>query len=199
MLQGIRWPMQTYEERTIVDEIVKQAMTKWPDVPDCFGWLGLDSRGQWYLRDDAVQAIGGFQSGFCGAKGSRLQHEKLIKYIERNYEADQSGRWYFQNGPQRVFIELENTPFIWRLDRDLIPISSTGVKTAAMTCLVDETGRVYLHTTLGIGLVHTLDVMFVAEALDTGAWHTEVCFSKDLETQFGFVRSPKANQQRIGA
>ena len=86
MLQGIRWPMQTYEERTIVDEIVKQAMTKWPDVPDCFGWLGLDNRGQWHMRDDRVQALGSFQSGLQGAKGSVLRHEKLISFIDRNYD-----------------------------------------------------------------------------------------------------------------
>ena len=39
-----------------MDDIVKQALAKWPNVPDCYGWLGLDARGHWYLRDDAVQA-----------------------------------------------------------------------------------------------------------------------------------------------
>lgn len=28
-----------------MDDIVKQAMVKWPNVPDCYGWLGLDARG----------------------------------------------------------------------------------------------------------------------------------------------------------
>ena len=26
-----------------MDEIVKQAMAKWPNVPHCYGWLGLDA------------------------------------------------------------------------------------------------------------------------------------------------------------
>ena len=41
-----------------MDDIVKQAMAKWPNVPACSGWLGLDARGQWYLRDAAAQALG---------------------------------------------------------------------------------------------------------------------------------------------
>ena len=70
-----------------MDDIVKQAMAKWPNVPNCYGWLGLDERGHWYLRDDAAQARGSFQSGVPGAKGSLLQHEKLIEFIHRNYAA----------------------------------------------------------------------------------------------------------------
>ncbi|MEN9551441.1 MAG: hypothetical protein RI896_1382, partial [Pseudomonadota bacterium] len=65
-----------------MDDLVKQAMAKWPNVPDCYGWLGLDERGHWYLRDDAAQASGSFQSG---AKGSLLRHDKLIEFIHRNY------------------------------------------------------------------------------------------------------------------
>ena len=28
-----------------MDDIVKQAMAKWPNVPHCYGWLALDARG----------------------------------------------------------------------------------------------------------------------------------------------------------
>ena len=45
-----------------MDDIVKQAMAKWPTVPDCYGWLGLDARGNWYMRDDRAQACGNFAS-----------------------------------------------------------------------------------------------------------------------------------------
>ena len=65
-----------------MDDIVKQAMAKWPNVPNCYGWLGLDERGHWYLRDDPAQARGRFQSGVPGSKGSLLQHEKLIEFIQ---------------------------------------------------------------------------------------------------------------------
>ena len=60
-----------------MDEIVRQALAKWPNVPDCYGWLGLDARGQWFMRDDGVQAAG----PFAQHKGSLLRHDKLIDFI----------------------------------------------------------------------------------------------------------------------
>ena len=33
-------------------------------------------------------------------------------FIARNYEADEHGRWFFQNGPQRVFVDLELAPLV---------------------------------------------------------------------------------------
>jgi hypothetical protein len=27
-------------------------------VPHCHGWLALDARGQWYMRDERMQAAG---------------------------------------------------------------------------------------------------------------------------------------------
>jgi hypothetical protein len=56
---------------------------------------------------------------------------------------------------------------------------------------VDETGRVYLQTPLGLGLVHTLDVVFVAQAIEQGLWAPEDCHARDLPARFGFVISPQ--------
>ena len=39
-----------------MDEIVRAALKKWPNVPDCYGWLALDARGDWYMRDERIQA-----------------------------------------------------------------------------------------------------------------------------------------------
>jgi hypothetical protein len=149
-----------------VDDIVKQAMAKWPNVPHCYGWLGLDERGDWYMRDDRVQAMGSFRQ----AKGSRLTHEKLIGFINRNYACDEAGQWFFQNGPQRVYVELAATPYIWRLGADFSIESHTGVATQYKSCQLDAEGRVYLTTTLGFGLVHTQDVHLAADAIERGLW-----------------------------
>ncbi len=132
-----------------MDDIVRQAIAKWPHVPDCYGWLGLDARGHWYMRDDAAQAAGPFPQ----SRGSRLLHEKLIDFIHRNYESDAEGRWFFQNGPQRVYVELEATPLIWRLDAPQgTPQAHTGLRMPdAGACLVDEAGRVYLASEAGLG------------------------------------------------
>lgn len=179
-----------------MDDIVRQAMAKWPNVPDCYGWLGLDSRGQWLMRDDRVQCLGAFQSGVEGAKGSVLRHEKLIEFIHRNYESDHQGRWYFQNGPQRVYVELEAAPYVWRLSPLFEPTAHTGQTTQALSCLVDERGHVYLDTPLGLGLVHTSDVALVADAIEKGHWVPEECLTQNLADRFGFQISPQSSQKQ---
>jgi hypothetical protein len=178
-----------------MDDIVRQAMAKWPNVPDCYGWLGLDARGQWYMRDDRAQAAGPFAGGDARSKGSLLRHEKLIEFIQRNYSADAQGRWFFQNGPQRVFVELEATPFIWRVDADFSVRAHSGEPVQVLACLLDELGRVYLHTTLGFGLVHTLDVGLVAEAVQDGVWEPHDVQSEQLPSRFAYVQSPQRDGQ----
>ena len=94
-----------------MDELVKQSLTKWPNVPHCYGWLALDARGAFRMRDEAAQA--------AHQQGDIIRHESLLAFIYRNYDCDNRGAWYFQNGPQRVYVELESTPFIARTDPEL--------------------------------------------------------------------------------
>lgn len=182
-----------------MDDIVRQALAKWPNVPDCYGWLGLDARGNWYMRDDRAQAIGAFAGGPAGSKGSLLRHDKLIDFIQRNYDADADGQWYFQNGPQRVYVELEATPWIWRVnqggDGRFSVTGHHGSPVQARSCGVDELGRVYLDTSLGFGLVHTQDVSVVADAIEAGLWSPLALVSQELPGRFAYVASPAAHQK----
>lgn len=178
-----------------MDDIVKQAMVKWPNVPDCYGWLGLDARGDWYMRDDRTQAIGTFCSGLRGAKGSRLVHDKLIAFIGRNYASDVQGNWYFQNGPQRVYVELEATPWVWRMQPDGGVQSHTGYLVTCERALTDERGWLYLQTSLGFGVVHTQDVAMAAEKIESGQWPLEEIRCSELPQRFGFIVSPDSNRQ----
>jgi len=171
-----------------MDDIVRQAMAKWPRVPHCHGWLGLDARGGWYMRDDRAQAAGPFPL----SKGSLLRHDKLIAFIHRNYECDDQGQWYFQNGPQRVYVELEAAPWIWRLDEQGGLSTHTGRAATAKGAYVDEAGRLYVDSDLGLGLVHTLDMALAADRVEQGEWQPEEVASADLPGRFGFVRSPAA-------
>ena len=171
-----------------MDDIVKAALAKWPNVPHCFGWLGLDARGNWYMRDDRVQAAGAFPA----SKGSLLQHDKLIDFIQRNYAADEQGRWFFQNGPQRVYVELESTPWIWRLQPDGRVLSHTGSPVQVQQSLLDESGKLYLVTDLGIGLVHSADMALAANHVEAGAWTPDGVCSAELQGRGHFVRSPQA-------
>ncbi len=183
-----------------MDDIVKQAMNKWPNVPHCFGWLGLDARGGWWMRDDRAQALGHFSSGITGAKGSLLAHEKLISFIERNYDVvpdgePQSGQWFFQNGPQRVFVELEATPWVMRVASDFSLSTHTGRTTRMQRCILDEHGRVYADTETGFGLIHTQDVGVAADAIEHGLWVPQDMLAKDLPAKFGYVRRPQLKQR----
>lgn len=175
-----------------MDDIVKQAMAKWPNVPDCYGWLGLDARGNWYMRDDSAQTAGTFNSGKLGAKGSLLKHEKLIDFIQRNYACNALGHWYFQNGPQRVFVELSATPWIWRVGAEQVLTAHTGQSVEYRQALIDEHGWLYLETSLGFGLVHTQDVPEAALAVDAGLWSVTEVPLANLPNRYGYVASPLA-------
>ncbi len=177
-----------------MDDIVKAALAKWPHVPHCYGWLGLDARGNWYMRDDKTQALG----TFVQSKGSLLRHDKLIDFIQRNYEADAQGRWFFQNGPQRVYVALESTPLIWRIGDDFAVTAHTGVAAQPRACLVDETGHVYLDTDIGFGLVHTQDVGLLANAVEQGLWQPQNVAAASLPGRFGYVASPEPDPVEAG-
>ncbi len=180
-----------------MDEIVKAAMLKWPTVPHCYGWLALDARGDWYLRDEPAQAAGPFPR----VKGSRIEHVRLRDFIERNYEVDARGCWYFQNGPQRVYVELEAAPWVLRLDAPdaqaagLGPdwrVSAQGGRSACYRgAWLDDQGRLFIDCDIGFGLVHSLDTGIAAAALDAGAWQvTEMAFAL-MPRRFGYVLSPQ--------
>ncbi|CAM5789312.1 DUF2946 family protein [Rhizobacter fulvus] len=173
-----------------MDDIVKQALKKWPNVPHCYDWLALDARGDWYMRDERIQHAGPFPQ----VKGSRIQHEKLREFIERNYLHDDAGCWFFQNGPQRVYVELEAAPWVWRLGGEANAptiTSHTGRAAQFQSAWLDEHGRLFLATDLGLGVVHTLDMELAADAVEAGRWPpTEIRFD-ELSERFGFVLKPK--------
>ena len=174
-----------------MDDIVRQAMAKWPNVPQCFGWLGLDARGNWYMRDAATQHAGPFPQ----AKGSLLQHDKLIAFIGRNYAADEQGRWYFQNGPQRVFVELETTPHIVRLTPDLQVQTHIGNRWTPTTAWEDEAGLLYLSDPVRqVARVHTQDMLLATDWLAQRDLSPQCITSPELPQRFGFVRLPSLGQ-----
>ncbi len=129
-----------------MDEIVKQGMAKWPNVPSVYGWLSLDRRGHWLI------------------KGERISNTIVADFIGRNYEHDERGRWFFQNGPQRVFIALDYTPFIYRLVWDA-PGAPSRMEThtkRAVTQIdgawIDDAGVVLIESEHGLGLIDDRDL-----------------------------------------
>ena len=175
-----------------MDDLVAAALVKWPNVPHCHGWLGLDARGHWYLRDERVQAAGSFES----ARGSLIEHTRLREFIARNYGVDASGAWFFQNGPQRVYVDLEAAPWIWRLTPaqsgpEPTIASHTGRTARFESAWLDEAGRLYLATDIGFGLVHSVDMELAAHAVEAGCWTPTEVPAQSLPERFGYRRTPR--------
>jgi hypothetical protein len=174
-----------------MDDLVLAALKKWPHVPAVYGWLALDARGDWYLRDEQAQA----QAPFPHFKGSRIDHRRLIEFIGRNYLADTDGAWFFQNGPQRVFVELEAAPLVAGVQQvgpDFVLTGHHGVALGAPdACLVDERGRLFVAVPVGLALLRSVDMLVAAEALEQAAWPApcEVVFA-DLAPRFGHQLQP---------
>lgn len=174
-----------------MDKQVEAALAKWPNVPDCTGWLALDARGRW--------RIGEAKAG----PRQQITHGAMIAFINRNYFA-QDRYWVFQNGPQRVFVELEYTPYVWRL----IPratgqgwdlVTHTGEAMTPCAIWLDSDGRFLVEgrrdatggTALGgssapvtksavVGVVHDHDTTMLSELLcdaDGGALDDETLAS----------------------
>ena len=124
-----------------MDDAVARAMARWPNVPDVHGWLSLDRRGQWRL------------------KGGTIGNEPLRAFISRNYLRMPDGCYVFQNGPQRVYVALEYTPWVLGIDGTGILRLHTGAG-AVLTgsAWMDEDGALLLATHVGIALLDDRDL-----------------------------------------
>lgn len=170
-----------------MDAIVEAAIRKWPNVPHCYGWLGLDCRGDWYLRDERCQAAG----AFAQSKGSRIEHAGFREFIERNYAHDADGCWFFQNGPQRVYVELEAAPRVWRIEPQLKQLSGHDGRSAVYrSAWLDDSDRLFVDTDRGFGLVHTQDMGLAAQLVESGRWSPQVVPFARMPATFGYVLQP---------
>ncbi len=135
-----------------MDQSVKDALARWPNVPAVHGWLSLDARGRWRLHPQGQAADGG--------PGEPITNTQILEFIGRNYGHDEAGRWFFQNGPQRVYVRLDAAPFVLRLaddSRALITHTNAAVESVGSWWL-DEHGQLYAMTPLGGGIVLDRDL-----------------------------------------
>ena len=126
-----------------MDDQVIRSLTKWPNVPACYGWLALDRRGQWRMRDEFAQQN--------NLPGTVIVHQALNEFISRNYACDTEGRYFFQNGPQRVFITLDATPWIVRIipsNQEVRLLTQCKSPIEPSAALSDENGHIYIVGTI---------------------------------------------------
>lgn len=136
-----------------MDQSVRRAMTKWPKVPAAYDWLSLDRRGRWLLRERLIT------------------HPRTIEFINRNYMGDEHGRWLFQNGPQRVYVTLAYTPWIYHLCPDREPTADGSLRTHTGVPVqrvgrawIDEGGNLLLLGGSGIGVLDDRDLIGLSTA-----------------------------------
>ena len=131
-----------------MDDSVIAAIGKWPNVPQVYGWLSLDRRGKWRLQ------------------GSPITNQRAVDFIGRNYECDQRGAWFFQNGPQRVYVQLDYTPWIARIGDDQSLLTHTGSPLHDIReALLDESGNMLIAFGGTIALVEDRDLSTILAAL----------------------------------
>ena len=171
-----------------MDDIVKKAMAKWPDVPHCYGWLGLDARGAWRMRDERAQHL--------GLAGDKVIQQALLGFINRNYMADERGCWYFQNGPQRVFLNLETTPFVARTDPQHGLVLHTGEPVGKLErAFMTEAGEVIVDAGGKVAQVDDRDVGQVVAMMEIdGAPASDEALMAWLEGAAGELTLPYAGQ-----
>lgn len=123
-----------------MEQSVLRAMKKWPHVKAVFGWIQLDLRGRWLLG------------------GRPIDMPQSIDFINANYSSDEQGRWFFQNGPQRVFVTLSYTPMVYKFSgHELVSHTNQRVHQLRQV-LVDEAGSLILDTELGPGIMIDRDL-----------------------------------------
>lgn len=135
-----------------MDESVIESIKRWPNVPAVFGWLSLTPRGQWRLHP-AGKAL-------QGEPGESIGNSQILGFINRNYSHDEQGRWFFQNGPQRVYVRLDAAP--WTLfadDSQGLLSTHTGLPVQTVRQMwVSREGNLYLQTDLGPGILFDRDL-----------------------------------------
>ena len=176
---------------------MSDALPPWPQVPACYGWLSLDARGNWRLKDEAVD------------------HPGLIAFLNTHYACDDEGCWLVNNGPQRVYVRLDCAPWVLRLQPDGRFVTHTGRVAAIEGPLyLDSEGRVFMRTDAGPASLDDRDLAMLINELRNAAnlpaddarlaalldgrdaglnWHGRTLVSLGNEaaaTRLGFVADP---------
>lgn len=145
-----------------MDQSVMDALQRWPDVPAVYGWLSLSARGNWRLHPlgDAQQ----------GGPGQGITNPQILGFMGRNYGCEPDGRWFFQNGPQRVYVRIDAAPYLIHLrpeTGELITHNGLTVQ-QVLAWFADDMGQLFAQTDLGGAKIDDRDLQSIADILRSG-------------------------------
>lgn len=156
-----------------MDDLVEKALARWPNVPSIAGWLKLNMQGDWLLtkpKQDGAKQEDADSEG-ANEAGLPITHPRILNFIARNYTSEPDGRYYFQNGPQKAFVTLDYTPWVYRLypleDGSLVLLSHTGLVLLPTAFWMDSEGKVLIQTQVGVGVLHSSDMEIFSSGLST--------------------------------
>jgi len=191
-----------------MDSDVLRALQKWPSVPAVFGWLRLDRRGNWRLVDRGRPDFDETRD----ASGSPIGNRRIVDFIARNYASDEQGRWFWQNGPQRVYVDIDAAPLVLRAiigegsNEALHFVTHTGAPVTTIDAgWIGPDEQLLLRTDLGGAIVHDLDLAALplerrdgslALLLDSGA--LTLGRTARPEQTLGFVARPRRTGEADG-
>mgnify|MGYP001942250679 CR=1 FL=1 len=158
-----------------MDDLVLEAMQKWPDVPSVYGWLSLNKYGEWRMHQGGNYAE--------NPLGEKITNPQILAFIARNYSHTEQGEWFFQNGPQRVFIDLSEAPFVIELnDKQLFYTLNTSETIERIDAwLMDDNGLVYILSNIGFCLVASKDLATIFNSASIACKHSlEVISANEL-------------------
>jgi len=144
-----------------MDQSVLDALKRWPNVPAVYGWLSLSARGEWRLHP-----LGDAQNG---GPGEGITNPQILGFMGRNYTKEPDGKWFFQNGPQRVYVRLDAAPYVAHLEPDsgsLITHNGLMIE-RVYAWFTDETGQLYAETELGAVRIDDRDLLTLVQVLET--------------------------------
>lgn len=133
-----------------MDASVIAALAKWPNVPACYGWLALDARGAWRLGQEQRDVV---------------RHAGLAAFLSRNYVVTPRGEWFVQNGPQRVYVELERAPYVAHHDGVLWRLHTGEPLGGIRTAHLDEFGALFVSADQGLAAIDDRDLALALTAI----------------------------------
>ena len=185
---------------------MSDSLPPWPQVPACYGWLSLDARGNWRLKDETIT------------------HPGLIAFLNAQYTSSEEGCWFVNNGPQRVYVRLDSAPWVLRLQPDGRFVRQSGkVATIEGPLYLDVEGRVFVRTSAGPASLDDRDLAMLINELRNAAnlpaddaslaalldgrdaelnWHGRAIVflgNETAATRLGFVADPCPTEPAPGA